>query len=142
MISSHLPAPCSSFFMLCFKTNFISAIFENELEEKNIKPPLPPSHNVEEESVFGTSTISKLWSEIISKSLQERESYVPLRIHSGYSPLPPLHSHPKEQHMQSSMLNPREQAGANLAAQKHVGLAEHCICCTACTQTFLWGNWV
>lgn len=141
LISSHLPAPCSSFFMFCFKTNFISAIFENELEEKNIKPPLTPSHNVEEESVFGTSTTSKPWSEIIPKSLQERESHAPLRIHSGYSFAPPP-QHPKEQHMQSSMLNPREQAWANLAVRKHVGWAEHCICCTACTQIFLWGNWV
>lgn len=90
LISSHLPAPCSSFFMFCFKTNFISAIFENELEEKNIKPPLTPSHNVEEESVFGTSTTSKPWSEIIPKSLQERESHSPLRIHSGYSFAPPI----------------------------------------------------
>lgn len=53
-ISSHLAALCLSFFMFCFKTNFISAIFENELEEKNMEPRLTPSHYVEEESVFGT----------------------------------------------------------------------------------------
>lgn len=40
--------------MFGFKTNFISAIFENELEEKNMEPRLTPSHNREEETVFGT----------------------------------------------------------------------------------------
>lgn len=96
LISSHLPAPCSSFFTFGFKTNFISAIFENELEEKNIKPPpLTPSCNMEEESVFGTWSASKRWSEVISKSLQEREFHVPRRIHSSYPPRPTTTPNPR-----------------------------------------------
>lgn len=73
------------FFMFGFKTSLVSAIFENEPEEKNMEPRLTPSHNLEEESLFGTWTTFRRWSGILSKSLQERESHAPLRIHSGYS---------------------------------------------------------
>lgn len=86
LISSQLTALCLTFFfMFGFKTSLVSAIFENELEEKNMEPRLTPSHNLEEESLFGTWTTFRRWSGILSKSLQERESHAPLRIHSGYS---------------------------------------------------------
>lgn len=109
-----------------------------------MEPRLTPSHNLEEESLFGTWTTFRRWSGILSKSLQERESHAPLRIHSGYSLafffLFFLSSRGAAH--ESSMLNSREQIGANLAAWKHVGWAARCICYTACTQIFLWGNWV
>lgn len=69
-----------------------------------MEPRLTPSHNLEEESLFGTWTTFRRWSGILSKSLQERESHAPLRIHSGYSLafFFLFFCHPEEQHMRAA----------------------------------------